>query len=96
MIMTDNEPAKLLWEPKDFTVGFRVSTEMLEDSSFTLGMLEERIKQCNQALAERLFNDAYDIVPEHRKIGKIGKLRRWLGWKLWGWAVSLNPDCYDD
>lgn len=88
-----SEPAKLLWDPKDFKIGFRVSTEMMKDCNFTLSMLEDRIRECRESLASQLFNDTYGTGKEEKH---PSKLRQWLGWKLWSWAVSLNPDCYND
>lgn len=82
------EPKKPVF--KDYTVGFRVTSEQLEDSDW--GELTALLDQQRADCASYLANELYQDIAGRPMTKPISKFRRWLGWVLWRLAVKLNPE----
>lgn len=84
-------------EPKEYTIGFRVTFEEIADAGAIQMMeeLEKRASECREALADELWRDALGIPGNWAPPTRLERLRQWLGWKLWGWATRLNPEVID-
>jgi len=72
-----------------YTCGYRVTLEEIEDSDILelTKELERRANAAKKYLAHKLTTE---VCPK-----RVNRLRRWVGWKLWGWAGKVNPEIMD-
>jgi hypothetical protein len=73
-------------DKKDYTCGYRVTLEEIEDSDITelTKDLKKRAEDCKVFLADQLLRE---VQPP-----QVSRFRRWLGWKLWQCAGRVNPE----
>ena len=78
---------------RDYSIGFRVTSELLEDADYHA--LQSHLDECRAATATALADRLYeDLAGEPRQLLDSWwvKDKKWLGWKLWRLALSLNHD----